>query len=338
MRRTSQPKVCVIGAGAIGGFFGARLGARPASGHAMVSAVARGATLEALCTRGWVLESSTGERIVAPVRAVADPKELGPQDIVIITVKAHALADIAPLVAPLLGPSTIVVPAVNGVPWWFTLGGAMPIAGRLRSVDPHGALEAAIPTACVIGAAIYPACSSPEPGVTKHTSGSKLVFGEIGPDARPDARLETLIALLRSAGFDAQPSAQIRTEVWKKLVGNACFNPVSLITGSATDRMIDDPAIYELFTTMMNETLAVGRALGIDAELQPADRMALTRKLGKVKTSMLQDAEAGRAVELDAILGAVNELAEKLGVTTPANRIVYGLAQMRAQTFGLLKV
>ncbi|HEU0203413.1 MAG TPA: 2-dehydropantoate 2-reductase [Burkholderiaceae bacterium] len=335
MARIPKPRVCVIGAGAIGGFFGARL----ANGHVEVSVVARGHTLEALRTRGWVLESG-GERIVAPVRAVADARELGPQDIVIIAVKAYALTDIAPLVAPLLGPSTIVVPALNGLPWWFTLGGPLPISERLRSVDPQGIIEASIPTPVVIGAVVYPACSSPEPGFSKHNSGSKVVFGEINTRAgtKPSARLGSLIALLKSAGFDAEASTDIRAEVWKKLLGNACFNPVSLITGTATDRLIDDPNIYTLFTMMMNETLAVGRALGLDVAIAPADRIALTRKLGNVKTSMLQDAEAGRPVELDAILGAINEIAEKLGIAIPANRIVYGLAQMRAKTFGLLKV
>jgi 2-dehydropantoate 2-reductase len=333
--KASLPRLCVVGAGAIGGFFGARL----AQGHAEVSVVARGRTLEALRGRGWVLESG-GERIVAPVRAVAEAKELGPQDIVVIAVKAYALSDVAAMVKPLIGPSTVVVPALNGVPWWFMLGSAgLSIAGRLRSVDSQGAIEAAIPTESVIGAVVYPACSSPEPGFSRHNSGTRVVFGEIGTAAgtKPSARVESLVALLKSAGFDAETSSDIRNEVWKKLLGNACFNPVSLITGSATDLLIDDPGIYKLLTTMMTETLAVGRALGIDVAMHVSDRIALTRKLGHVKTSMLQDAEGGRPVELDAILGAVNEMAAMLRVPTPANDMVYSLAQMRARTFGLLK-
>lgn len=334
MRNTSRTKVCVIGAGAIGGFFGARL----ANGHADVSVIARGATLAALQTRGWVLEGS-GDRIAAPVRATADPTELGPQDIVILAVKAPALTQIAALVRPLLGPSTLVVPALNGVPWWFTLGHAgLTVNARLASVDPQGLIEAAIPTSAVLGTVVYPACSTPEPGLTRHNSGSRVVFGEISCAAGtpPSPRLAAWVQLLRAAGFDAEASTDIRQEVWKKLLGNACFNPVSLLTGSATDDLIDDPGIYRLFSGMMRETLAVGHALGIDVVIPVADRIALTRKLGHIKTSMLQDAEAGRPVELDAILGAVNELAAALGIATPSNDTVHALAQARARTFGLL--
>jgi 2-dehydropantoate 2-reductase len=327
-------KVCVVGAGAIGGFFGARL----ANGHAEVSVVARGPTLQALQWRGWVLESD-GQRIAVPVRAVVDASELGPQDMVIIAVKAFALAQVAPMIQPLLGPSTIVVPALNGVPWWFALGTAgLPGSGRLHSVDPQGLIEATIPLAAVLGAVVYPACSTPEPGVTRHSSGNRVVFGEVATPAGspPSQRLQRLVDLMNRAGFDAEGSTDIRTEVWKKLLGNACFNPISLLTGSATDLLIDDPAIYRLFTTMMTETLAVGRAIGIDVAMQVADRIALTRKLGNVKTSMLQDGEASRPVEIDAILGAVNEIAAALGVATPTNDTLYALAQMRARACGLL--
>jgi 2-dehydropantoate 2-reductase len=161
------------------------------------------------------------------------------------------------------------------------------------------------------------------------------VFGEID-GATGSERLASLVALFRSAGLAAEASEDIRTEVWAKLLGNACYNPVSLLTGSATDRMIDDPAVHALFETMMNETIAVGRALGIDVATRPAERIALTRKLGHVKTSMLQDVEAGKAVELDAILGAVLELAHRCGVPCPANANVYVLARLRARTLGLL--
>ena len=330
------PKVCVIGAGAIGGFFGARL----AQGFADVAVVARGATLQALQSRGWVLESG-GQRQASRVRAVADPAELGIQDLVVIAVKAYALGDVAHLVKPLLGPDTLVVPALNGVPWWFTQGdNGLALSGRLDSTDPTGAISAAIPAPAVIGAVVYPACSSPEPGVARHNSGSKLVFGETGavPGTAPTARLLALVAMLKVAGFDAETSTDIRTEVWKKLLGNACFNPVSLLTGSATDLLIDDPGIYRLFGAMMVETLAVGAALGLNPGIEPAQRIAITRKLGNIKTSMLQDAEAGRAVEIDAILGAVAELGRKVGVATATLDTVYALAHMRAKTFGLLKI
>ncbi|MDB5966043.1 MAG: 2-dehydropantoate 2-reductase, partial [Polaromonas sp.] len=199
MTDQALPKVCVIGAGAIGGFFGARL----AQGHADVSVVARGATLEALQQRGWILESG-GERKASAVRAVADPAELGPQDIVILAVKSYAMDNVVGMVKPLLGPRTLVLPAVNGVPWWFTDGAAgVPVSGRLDSVDPSGVIEAAIPAATVIGAVVYPSCSSPEPGVARHQSGSKIVFGEPGSTAgaAPTGRLVALVSMLKGAGF-----------------------------------------------------------------------------------------------------------------------------------------
>ncbi|MBP6813562.1 MAG: 2-dehydropantoate 2-reductase [Burkholderiaceae bacterium] len=331
MAEQTLPKITVVGAGAVGGLFGARL----ARGHADVSVIARGATLQALQARGWVLEQS-GQRQAAPVRAVADAAQLGVQDIVLLAVKAHSLTDILPLVRPLLGPRTLIVPAVNGVPWWFTA----PDSGQpMKSIDPEGAIAAAIPAHQVLGAVVYPACSRPEPGVTRHHSGSRVVIGEPGAaDGSPvTARLSSFVALLERAGFDAQATTSIRTEVWRKLLGNACFNPVSLLTGSATDLLIDDAGIYRLFSAMMSEVLAVGASLGIQPGIAVPERIALTRKLGHVKTSMLQDAEAGRPVELDAILGAVTELGQRRGVATPALDAVYALARMRARTFGLLK-
>lgn len=328
------PRVCVIGAGAVGGFFGAKL----AQGHADVSVLARGRTLEALQRDGWVLESGTS-RVASPVRASDDPRDLGLQDIVFVAVKAYALADIAGQIAPLLGPDTIVVPAVNGVPWWFTLGeNGLPVQDRLQSLDADGVIEAAIPIERVVGAVVYPACSSPAPGVARHHSGSRLVFGEPGAHAAPTVRVAQLVSFLRNAGFEAETTTDIRSELWKKLLGNACFNPVSVLAGCSTDQLIDDAGIYRLFNKMMAETLAVGQALGLALDIRVPDRIALTRKLGSVKTSMLQDVEAGRPVEIDAILGAVNELAVALGKATPANDIVYSLVHMRAQIFGLLKV
>ncbi|MCB2044475.1 MAG: 2-dehydropantoate 2-reductase [Rhodoferax sp.] len=325
--------MCVIGAGAIGGFFGARMAHL---GLADVSVVARGATLQALQRDGWILESG-GQRIAAPVRAVPDPSQLPPQDVVLLAVKAPALAGVAARIAPLISPHTLVLPALNGVPWWFTLGRhTLPIAGGLRSTDPDGAIGRAIPVASVVGTVVYPACSSPAPGVSRHHSGSRLVFGAPDADGAAQARLQDLVGWFRCAGFDAEASGDIRTEVWKKLLGNACFNPVSMLTGSATDLLIDDPAIHALFVAMMRETLAVGAALGIDAGIEPAARIATTRLLGHVKTSMLQDAEAGRPVELDAILGALTELGGRAGVPTGTLDAVLALARMRARTFGLL--
>ena len=329
-----RTKVCVVGAGAIGGFFGARL----ARGFADVSVIARGDTLSALQSQGWILESG-GKREAAPVRAVPNASELGIQDVVLIAVKAQAVHQVAPTVKAMIGPQTIVLPALNGVPWWFTLGNhGMPVQGPLTSTDPLGTIANAIPIRSIIGTVVYAACSSPAPGVTRHNAGSKVVFGDPNATAGSAAseRLASLVALFRSAGFDADASADIRTEVWKKLLGNACFNPVSMLTGTATDVLIDDPAVHALFVTMMQETLAVGGALGIDPGIEPAARIAATRKLGNVKTSMLQDAEAGRAIELDAILGALSELGHRLQVPTATLDTVLALARMRATTAGWL--
>jgi 2-dehydropantoate 2-reductase len=329
VRWPSRPRICILGAGAIGGFFGARL----ALGNADVSVLARGATLNALQEQGWTLESA-GQTTVARVNAVASTQGLGVQDLVFLTVKAYALGDIAGQIAPLLGPHTLVIPAINGVPWWFA-GGVDHRLHALQSVDPHGRIAAAIPIGQVIGSVVYPACSTPAPGVCRHASGTRLVFGEIGT-ALSSPRTSALVAFLNSCGFDAEFSTDIRVEVWKKLLGNACFNPVSLITGSATDLMINDPAINALFVTLMHETIAVGRALGLEVGITPTERIAITRKLGHVKTSMLQDAQAGRKVELDAILGAVIELARRTNTLTPASDTVFALAKMRAQILGLI--
>ena len=326
----TAPNICIIGAGAMGGFLGTRL----AQTFANVNVVARGASLKALQQHGWTLDTG-GQRTSFRVNAVSDASQLGIQDVVFIAVKAYSLIDILPQIQPLLGPSTLVVPILNGLPWWYGLNADI----QLKQVDPHGDIAASIPIHQVIGAVAYPACFCPEPGVVKHNSGSKLVFGELGnlDDGVLTPRLIALIDLLKSADMDAEASSDIRTELWKKLLGNACFNPVSLITGAATDVLIDDCDIYQLFQSMMSETQAVGLAMGINTGIQVTDRIALTRNLGNVKTSMLQDAEAGRAVEIDSILGVVVELGKIQEVSTPTLNMVYALAKMRAKTFGLLK-
>jgi 2-dehydropantoate 2-reductase len=322
---TSRARVCVVGAGAIGGFFGARLGL----GNASVSVLARGATLSVLQSKGWAFESA-GKTTYARVNAVADCRALGVQDLVFITVKAYALPEVIDKLSPLIGPNTMVIPAMNGIPWWFD--------GPLNSVDPGGLIAAGIPLANVIGAVVYPACSTPSPGVCRHASGSRLVFGEVtgGPtEAVASPRMQALVDFLKFNGFDAELSGNIRAEVWRKLLGNACFNPVSLLCESSTDQLIDDPHVHALFVALMLETIAVGKSLGIDVGISPDDRIAITRKLGAVKTSMLQDAQAQRRVELSAILGAVIELARRGSTPTPSSDAVYALAKMRARTLGV---
>lgn len=334
MSQSHLLKVCVIGAGAVGGYFGVRL----AQVSSEVSVVARGAALQAIQNRGWILESDC-HRIASKVKAVSNPSELGQQDIVIIAVKSHDFESVATKVKPLLGPQTILIPALNGVPWWFSSGSGHPgTLGRIQCVDKTGLIEASIPSSSVIGTVVYPSLSSPEPGMTRHHSGTKIVFGEPGLQLGETAskRLQKLVELMRSSGLDAEISSDIRTEVWKKLMGNACFNPVSLLTSSATDLMIDDPGTYELFKSMMTELLEIGGSLGLRPNINVEDRIALTRKLGHIKTSMLQDAERGRKVEIEAILGAACELGRRVNTLTPTLDAVYSLARLKAVTEGLL--
>ncbi|MET4576142.1 ketopantoate reductase family protein [Ottowia thiooxydans] len=322
-----RPRICVLGAGAIGGYLGINL----AKSGAHVSVLARGSTLEVVRASGWTLKSGD-ESWTVPVEAVDSEAlvGLGPQDVVIIAVKAQALADIAHLIPPLVGPHTIIVPALNGIPWWFTHGLKAPaMAQPLNSLDPQGNLSVMIPSGQVLGAVIYPACSTPAPGVVRHASGSRLVFGEVS-GAPSSSRLTGWVDLLRQSGLDAVASSDIRAEVWTKLLGNACFNPVSVLAGCSTDQLIDNPAIFELFCSLMEETLAIGRAVGISLDVTPAARIAITRKLGHVKTSMLQDMEAGKSLEVEALIGAVVEIAKRLQVSAPRSESLYALTKMRA--------
>jgi len=322
-------RICIVGAGAIGGFLAARL-ARAGND---VSVLARGKTLDAIRAHGIRL-TSEGETFSAQVRASGQATDLGVQDIVILAVKAPGLPAVAAQLAPLLGPDTMVVPALNGIPWWFFQTATGKLAGhQLRMADPEGKLAAAIPATSVVASVVFPSSSSPEPGVVVHAAGSRLVFGE--PGGGDSARVQRLIAIMKHAGFAAETSNNIRMEVWLKVLGNACFNPVSLLTGSPTDRMIDDPGLYRLFTGMMLEVLALGTAIDVPVDIEPGPRLALTRKLGNIKTSMLQDVEAGRAVEVDGIIGTLVEIAAQLEFKAPLLETVYAIARMRAQVLGL---
>ena len=317
-------KVCIIGAGAIGGWIGARLAA---SGLADVSAVARGATLQSLRERGWQLRTAGGT-ITAPARAAATADELGPQDLVILTVKAPALADAVRLLPPLLGPGTAVLPFMNGVPWWFGRGtelGDEP----LRSIDPDGVVAAAIDFDRVLGGVVHSSCSVPEPGVVQHVMGNGLIVGE--PAGGTSPRAEAVGELLSGAGFDAVVSADVRYDIWYKLWGNMTMNPVSALTGATADRILGDPLVRAFNSAAMREAAEIGRRLGCDIQQTPEDRHKVTAKLGAFKTSMLQDAEAGRPLELDALVGAVHEIGERLGVPTPYIGALLGLTRLAAE-------
>jgi 2-dehydropantoate 2-reductase len=322
-------KVCVVGAGAIGGFIGTRL----AASGCETSALARGETLAALRGRGWRLE--LGDRLVsAPVRASADPAELGRQDLVVIAVKAPALAGVAPALGPLLGPGTVVLPAMNGVPWWFLDGFGGPLAGtRLASVDPDGGIAAAIPTRQVVGCVVHATCSVPEPGLVRHGFGHGLIVGE--PAGGRSDRLDALAGLLGEAGFEVTTSAAIHTDIWYKLWGNMTMNPVSVLTGASCDAILDDPLVNRFCLAVMGEAARIGARIGCPIEQSGEDRNAVTRKLGAFRTSMLRDAEAGRPLELDALLTAVVEIGHLAGIPTPFTDALLGLTRLNARGRGL---
>ena len=322
-------KICIYGAGAIGGWMGVRL----ARAGCDVSVVARGATLEALRERGLQLRSG-GETISAPVRASNAPTELGVQDLVVIAVKAQAMAEVAMCIAPLLGPDTIVLTAMNGVPWWFFEGFGGAYAGtRLKAVDADGTIARAIPARHIIGCVVHASCSVAAPGVVEHHFGNKLIIGEPSGDDTP--RLRETAALLAGAGFEAEVSRQIQRDAWYKLWGNMSTNPVSAITGATTDKILADDLVREFTSRVMLEAREIGARIGVPIEQMPEDRHQITRKLGAFRTSMLQDVEAGKSVELDAIVTVVRELGQLTGVATPFTDALLGLARLHARTRGL---
>jgi 2-dehydropantoate 2-reductase len=327
---SASPRFCIYGAGAVGGMVGTLL----ARAGATVSVVAHGETLAAIRRDGLRLTSG-GETLQAQVRASAAPGELGIQDYVIVSVKAPGLRAVAAEIAPLLGPQTAVVTAMNGIPWWFFAHASGPLAGaRLAAVDPDGTIAGAIPASRAIGCVLYVGCSRDAPGVIRHHAGKRLLLGEA--DNRSSSRLETLLECLRRAGFDAEQSADIRADIWVKLWGNLSTNPISLLTETTLDRIIDDPLVHQLCLRMMEEARRVGSAIGIETTLSTAELIARARSFGAYKTSMLQDLERGAPVEIDALLTATHEIGERVRVPTPFIDSVLGLARLRASTLGLL--
>ena len=320
-------KVAVVGLGAVGGLVAARL----AEAGAEVSGIARGSTLAAVQRDGLVVES-TGGRRVAAVAVTDDPAALPPQDLVVIALKAPALAAMADRIAPLLGADTVVLPAMNGVPWWF-MPATDAAAPPLASVDPEGALLRALPLARVLGCVVHLAASCPAPGVVRHGFGDRLIVGE--PMGGLSARTEAVCALLARAGFQAEPSADIRRDVWYKLWGNLTMNPVSALTGATADRILDDPLVFDWMVRTMAEAAAVGARIGCGIEQSGAERMQLARQLGAFRTSMLQDVAAGRPIELDALVTAVQEIGQRFGVPTPNIDALLGLTRLMAKQRGL---
>jgi 2-dehydropantoate 2-reductase len=322
-------KVCIVGAGAIGGFIGTRLAA---AGGAQVSALARGATLAALRAHGWRLQQG-GQLLQAAVTASDQAADLGPQDLVVLAVKGPSLPAVAEALGPLLGPRTVVLPAMNGVPWWFGSGLGVLGEAPLASVDPGGRIAAAIALSQVVGCVVHASTAAPEPGLVLHKMGQGLIIGE--PAGGRSARVQGLAGLLTQAGFEVTVSDQVRYDVWYKLWGNLTMNPISALTGATIDRVLADPLLREFCSAAMREAAAIGARLDCEITQSPEDRHAVTARLGAFKTSMLQDVEAGRALELDSIVGAVHELGQRVGVPTPAIGALLGLARLFGQVRGL---
>jgi 2-dehydropantoate 2-reductase len=324
-------KVCVVGAGAIGTFLGTHL----ARTGAEVSALARGATAAALRAHGFRLEEG-GATLTAPVRVAEDTRALGAQDLVVVAVKGPSLPAVAPQVGPLLGPETVVLPAMNGVPWWFFHGLGGPHEGAaVRAVDPDGRVAAAIPVLHVIGCVVHATCSMVEPGRGRHGFGRGLIVGE--PDGTVSPRVTALAGRLDAAGFETTVSKRIQADVWYKLWGNMTMNPMSALTGATCDRLLDDPLLDRFTLAIMAEAAAIGEKIGCPIRQSGEERNAVTRKLGAFKTSMLQDVEAGKPLEIDALLTAVSEIGGRVGVATPSTDALLGLTRVFAAGRGLYR-
>jgi 2-dehydropantoate 2-reductase len=323
-------KICIYGAGAVGGVIAGWL-AR--AGHG-VSLVARGAQLEAIRASGLRIKSgASGEVSVTRPRAESDPAKLGAQDYVIVTVKGQSLPEVAARIGPLLGAQTSIVTAMNGVPWWFF--DRLPFGGgklRLETLDPGGAVAHAMPTERIVGCVVHFAASTPEPGLISHNMGARLILGE--PGGRSTERTQRIADALKGAGFEAVVSPFIEKEFWVKLLGNVSFNPVSALTLATADRMIADQQVKDYMVAIMRECLAIGRAVGVDADIDPEARMDMARKLGMFKTSMLQDLEAGKALEIDGLLSGTLEIARHAGMRAPFTECLLGLIRLRAQSTG----
>ena len=317
-------KFAVVGAGAIGGYLGAKL----ARAGEDVTFIARNRNLEAIRANGFKLILEDGSEEHAPTaKAVQHMAEAGPQDVVLLTVKAHQVGDLLPDLRELFGPHTMVVTMINGIPWWYfhKLPGAHEGMG-LESVDPGGRLAAAIEPERIIGSVVYPAAELVEPGVVRLIEGNRFTLGEL--DGSRSERIAGLSDAMMRAGFKAPVSKDIRSELWVKLWGNLSFNPISALTHATLEDICRFPPTRALASRMMTEAQTVAEALGVRFKISLEQRIAGAESVGAHKTSMLQDVEHGRALELEALVGSVVELGRITGTPTPTIEAVYAATSL----------
>jgi 2-dehydropantoate 2-reductase len=313
--------ICVVGAGAIGGWVAARL----AFASNEVSLVARDETLRTIDTQGLHITDCGDTRCVA-VATASDPADLGVHDVVVLAVKAPALPDIAAGLEALIGQHTQIVPMLNGVPWWFT-------DDPLWSVDPQAAIRDAVPVEQVAGCVVHASCFRTAPNHVTVKHAEKLILGE--PDGGVSERIERLCSLFENAGIHCEQSENVRRAIWYKLWGNATINPLSALTRSTADKLLDEPTIRALMAEAMDELAGVGAAIDCPISESAEDRMAVTARLGAFRSSMLQDVEAGRPIELEALLGAPREIARRVGIETPQLDRIYAMTRLMAKNLGL---
>lgn len=322
-------KVCIVGAGAIGGIMAARLAN---AGHD-VSAIARGAHLQAIQKNGLTLRT-TGEEFTARITASDEASDLGSQDFVIVTVKAPALPGIAPSLTPLLHPDTIVVTAMNGVPWWFCHALTGPLAGRsLTSTDPNGLLGETLPRERLLGCVVHAGASVPEPGIINHAAGNLFIVGDAS--RRLSTPASELADAISGAGLDGRATDDIHGEIWMKLIGNMGMGPICALTGATLAGLANDNNVRPIAAAMMQEAMDVGDALGLPMSMSVEARIDLGAELGEFKPSILQDLERGRPLEIDAMVTVVAEMGEIAGVQTPTINTVLALLRGRARHAGL---
>ena len=321
-------KICIYGAGAIGGYVGAKLGL---AGF-QVTLIARGPHLQAMRAGGLTLLMGDEKKVV-PVACTDDPAEVGPQDYVIVTLKAHSVSPIVDTMAPLLGSDTAIITAQNGVPWWYFYKLSGPWENhRLETADPGGRIWEGLGPQRAIGCVVYPSCEIVEPGVIRHISGNRCMLGE--PDGSKSERALSLSQALTTAGFKAPVRPRIRDDIWLKLWGNVSFNPVSVLTLATLEDMCGDPSVRGVVREMMREAEAVGQQLGVRFRVDVDTRIRWGADVGAHKTSMLQDLELGRPMEIDALVGALSEMGRLVGVATPTIDVVLGLVRLRARADG----